>query len=237
MARHSRKQSRPSSRNFCHHAPVMTAAIIVASGSSRRMGFDKLMAELEGRPVLEHSIRAFAACPLVGVIVVVTDSTRFSQLNLADIKTTVKQVDGGCERQHSVQNGLAALTDDCQWVAIHDGARPWIRPAEILLALDAAAEHGAASLAHPIVETLKRADNNGLVTESLSRENVWAMETPQCFHLGKLRDAYQEVERKGLHVTDEVSAFQELGLPVRLVANHQKNTKITFPNDLEMSGD
>lgn len=211
----------------------MTAAIIVASGSSRRMGFDKLLAPLDGRPVLEHSVRAFAACPNFSEIIIVTDRERFSQLTLADLATPIRQIDGGRERQDSVQRGLAALSEEVQWVAIHDGARPWIGPAEIELTLKAACEHGAAALAHPIVETLKRADEEGFVTEALDRERVWAMETPQCFHLQKLREAYQEVIAKGLQVTDEVSALQALGQSVKLVANPRPNTKITFPSDLK----
>lgn len=215
----------------------MTAAIIVASGSSRRMGFDKLMAQLEGRPVLEHSVRTFAACSAFDEVIVVTDEARFGQLHLGELATPIRRVDGGAERQHSVQNGLAALSDAYQWVAIHDGARPWIQPEEIVATLAAAREHGAASLARPLVDTLKRADAAGFVSESLSRENVWAMETPQCFHIQKLREAYREVVAKNLHVTDEVSVYQELALPVKLVANtHTKpNQKITFAGDLAES--
>jgi 2-C-methyl-D-erythritol 4-phosphate cytidylyltransferase len=210
----------------------MTAAIIVASGSSRRMGFDKLMADLESRPVLEHSVRAFAACPEIDAIVIVTDKARFGRLDLSGITQSVTRVSGGAERQDSVQNGLKALSPKYEWVAIHDGARPFVTAEAISETLQDAREFGAATLAHPVVETLKRADENGFVSESLCRENVWAMETPQCFEVTKLGEAYQYVQNHDLKVTDEVSVFQHIGWPVKLVHNPTSNSKITFPNDL-----
>lgn len=211
---------------------AQTAAIIVASGSSRRMGFDKLMAPLAGRPVLEHSLATLAGSAEIDLLVVVTDDERFRQLDLSSIRKPVLRVDGGAERQHSVQKGLAALPAEVQWVAIHDGARPLITTEGIRLVLLAAREHGAASLAHPITETLKRATSDDHVSESVSREQLWAMETPQCFQLAPLREAYRSVIAEGLTVTDEVSVLQHLGRPVKLVANPSPNPKVTFPADL-----
>ncbi|WP_411847568.1 2-C-methyl-D-erythritol 4-phosphate cytidylyltransferase [Roseibacillus persicicus] len=210
----------------------MTTAIIVASGSSRRMGFDKLMAPLAGKPVLAHSLAAFDRCQEVGQIIVVTDEARFNSLDLSGLRNHVLRVDGGKERQDSVANGLAALSPDCDIVAIHDGARPLISTESILLALDAAAVHGSSALAHPITETLKRADGDDFVKDSVSREDLWAMETPQCFRVRLLRAAYQEVAKDGLHVTDEVSALQHLGHAIKLVSNPSPNPKVTFPSDL-----
>lgn len=211
---------------------AQTAAIIVASGSSRRMGFDKLMAPLNGRPVLEHSLETLAGSAEIDLLVVVTDEERFRQLDLSSIQKPVLRVDGGTQRQHSVQNGLAALSAEVQWVAIHDGARPLITTEGIRLVLAAAREHGAASLAHPITETLKRATRDDLVSESVSRDQLWAMETPQCFQLAPLREAYRAVIAEGLSVTDEVSVLEHLGRPVKLVPNPSPNPKVTFPADL-----
>lgn len=211
----------------------MTAAIIVAAGSSRRMGFDKLMAPLDGLTVLDHSIKAFDECPEVTVIAVVTDSDRILQLNLSKLTTDLISVDGGNERQHSVCNGLAALPREITTVAIHDGARPLVKPQAISQTILAAQEHQAAALARPITETLKRADENEFVTESISREGVWAMETPQAFDRSLLENCYGRVQADNLHVTDEVSVLQHCGQSVKLVPSLYPNPKMTFPKDLE----
>lgn len=202
------------------------------------MGFDKLMAPLVGKSVLAHSLAAFAACPQIGEIILVTDPERFRSLDLSDIEEKVIRVDGGAERQDSVTHGIAALSPDCQLVAIHDGARPLITPAAITLALDAAAVHGAATLAHPITETLKRADRDDFVTgpqASIDREQLWAMETPQCFRLRLLEEAYRQVAVDELTVTDEVSALQHLGHAIKLVPNPSSNPKVTYASDLELA--
>lgn len=216
----------------------MTSAIIVASGSSRRMGFDKLMATLAGKSVLAHSLKAFAACPAIEEIILVTDPERFRSLDLSGIEDKIVRVDGGPERQHSVANGLAALSPDCQLVAIHDGARPLITPEAITLALDAAAVHGAATLARAITDTLKRADSDDFIKggqATVARENLWAMETPQCFRLRLLQEAYRQVQKDEITVTDEVSALQHLGHSIKLLPNPSPNLKVTFPSDLTLA--
>lgn len=199
------------------------------------MGFDKLMAPLAGRSVLSHSVAAFAACPEIAEIILVTDPERFRSLEVEGLEEKVVRVDGGAERQHSVANGLAALSPDCNLVAIHDGARPLISPQAISLALDAASVHGAASLAHPITETLKRADGDDFVKGSVDRDHLWAMETPQCFRLRLLKAAYEKVDQDQIIVTDEVSALQHLGHTIKLVANPSWNPKVTFPSDLSLA--
>lgn len=136
------------------------AAIIVAAGSSRRAGFDKLLAPLHGVKVLERSIRAFASCREITEIVVVCPEERFHAINGADLETEipVTRVDGGAERHESVQNGLAALLYTPEFVAVHDGARPLITAEQISRCIQTAREYGAAASAHPVTDTLKRAD-------------------------------------------------------------------------------
>ncbi|MGJ8723667.1 MAG: 2-C-methyl-D-erythritol 4-phosphate cytidylyltransferase [Roseibacillus sp.] len=216
----------------------MTSAIIVASGSSRRMGFDKLMAPLAGKTVLDHTLSAFGACPRITEIILVTDPERFRSLDLSGLEEKVIRVDGGAERQDSVSNGLAALSANCSLVAIHDGARPLVTPEAISLALDGASVHGAATLAHPITETLKRADPDDFVkgtAATVDRERLWAMETPQCFRLRLLEEAYRQVAVDQLTVTDEVSALQHLGHAIKLVPNPSPNPKVTYPSDLALA--
>ena len=214
----------------------MFCAVIVAAGSSRRAGFDKLAAPLAGVPVLRRSVDAFVAAGAAAVVVVCPES-RWVETGLAaaDFPVPVIRVDGGAERQDSVAAGLAALPAGPRMVAVHDGARPLITPQGIAACLAAAEETGAATCAHPVVDTLKRADAAGKsLPEKVSREHLWGMETPQIFRLELLLQAYQYVKENALVVTDEVSAVEALGVPTRLVQGGA-NLKITLPGDLELA--
>ncbi|MCU0797544.1 MAG: 2-C-methyl-D-erythritol 4-phosphate cytidylyltransferase [Akkermansiaceae bacterium] len=210
------------------------AAVIVASGSSRRMGFDKLAASLAGRPVLRRSVEVFLAMPEFETVIVVCPQDRFDAL-LADLAPRLIRVDGGAERHDSVAAGLACVPPGCDFVAVHDGARPLVDPAAIRSCLEAAHEHQAAALAKPVTDTLKRGDERGMSAGSVPREGLWHMETPQIFQLSLLRDAYTAVRTRGLLVTDEVSALESLGRTTRLVAHDSPNPKITRPADLRIA--
>lgn len=211
------------------------AAVIVAAGSSRRMGFDKLAAPLRGKPVLRWSVERLLAVPEIARVVVVCDESRFEALLSGDFEKPVLRVDGGTERQDSVFAGLSALGREIQHVAVHDGARPLVAPEDISTLLTAAREHRAASLARAVTETLKRTDAAGFVAAPVEREHLWFMETPQAFELPLLLDAYAKVRGEGVAVTDEVSAVQALGIPVKLVASTRPNLKITIPADLDLA--
>ncbi|MEM1295844.1 MAG: 2-C-methyl-D-erythritol 4-phosphate cytidylyltransferase [Verrucomicrobiota bacterium] len=212
----------------------MTSAILVAAGSSRRMGFDKLFAELAGKPVLARSIDAFQKHPEIDEIIVVTAEANWDQIR--SWNPDAKLVEGGTARHFSVANGLEAVSPDCELVAIHDGARPLIHTESIADCLLEAREKGAASCARRITETLKRADADCRVTKSVDRDQLWAMETPQCFQLELIRRSYQHVLDSDKIVTDEVSAVEALGESVYLVENPHPNLKVTFPSDLELAG-
>lgn len=214
----------------------MFSAVIVAAGSSRRAGFDKLAAPLAGVPVLRRSVEAFVAAGAAAVVVVCPES-RWVETGLAaaDYPVPVYRVDGGAERQDSVAAGLAALPAGTRMVAVHDGARPLITPEGIRRCLAAAEQTGAATCAHPVVDTLKRADERGLsLPEKVSRDCLWGMETPQIFQLELLRRAYAYVREHKLVVTDEVSAVETLGISTQLVQGSM-NMKITLPGDLELA--
>lgn len=211
------------------------AAVIVASGSSRRMGFDKLAAEILGQPVLVHTVRAFMAAEAISRVIVVCPEERFQLLSGENFSKPLVRVDGGSERQESVSNGLSALLPGELLVAIHDGARPLVRPEAIASCIDAAREHGAATLAHAVSDTLKKADTEGFALHSVDRAGLWAMETPQIFRTDLIRRAYAVVNEKHLTVTDEVSAIEALGLPTKLIASPFPNPKITVPSDIHLA--
>jgi 2-C-methyl-D-erythritol 4-phosphate cytidylyltransferase len=208
------------------------SAIIVAAGSSRRMGFDKLAAPLAGMPVLERTLEVFLAAGCISEIIVVCPLSRWELLPHGGFCKPVRRVDGGALRQDSVANGLAAMAADAVLVAVHDAARPLVSPHDIARCVAAAGEYRAASLARRVTETLKRADAEGFCTEAVARERLWFMETPQVFEVALLRDAYARVGAERLEVTDEVSAVQATGARVKFIEATHPNPKITRPSDL-----
>lgn len=216
-----------------------TTAIIVAAGSSRRMGFNKLTADLLGKPVLRWTLEAFDACPEVhDLLIVVGEATRHLVQSWVDAGVFHKPVvlsEGGAERYLSVHEGLLKLPSETGIVAVHDGARPLIAVEQITRCLEKAAERGAVACARPVTETLKRVNDNGVIIGSVDRENTWIMETPQVFDRALLCTAYERVVQEGLKVTDEVSAVQHQGTDVVLVENPSPNLKITYPSDLELA--
>jgi 2-C-methyl-D-erythritol 4-phosphate cytidylyltransferase len=200
------------------------------------MGFDKLLALLGDKPVLAHTIDAFERTESVREIILVARAERvveFQELvRQCEFKKIRHVVAGGEHRQDSVRAGLKTLSDDASYVAVHDAARPLVMPEQIERVLAVAREHGAAALAEPVTDTLKRADENLLVTSGMSREGLYAMQTPQIFARELLERAYAGVVEKNLSVTDEVSAVEHLGVKVVLVPNDEWNVKITYPRDL-----
>jgi 2-C-methyl-D-erythritol 4-phosphate cytidylyltransferase len=212
-----------------------TAAIIVAAGTSQRMGFDKLAASLRGIPVLARSIHAFSDAPSVDEIYVVCSEARFRELVTESFSKPIIRVDGGSSRQESVQQGLRALSPEITMVAVHDGARPLVRVGDIEQCIERARQYGASSLARKVTETLKRADAEGFARSSVDRALLWFMETPQCFRLNVLKRAYQHVRERNLQVTDEVSAVDAIGISTFLVESSGSNLKITIPVDLEFA--
>jgi 2-C-methyl-D-erythritol 4-phosphate cytidylyltransferase len=215
----------------------MLSAIIVAGGSSRRMGFDKTFALLAGKPIIAHSAATFEAAECVSDIVVVGRADRVPELReaLAGIRKLRAVVAGGVHRQDSVANGLRHVDAAARFVAVHDAARPLLTAADVDRVYAAAREHGAASLAAPVADTLKRADERHVVCGSVDRERLYAMQTPQVFARALLVEAYDAVAKRGLSITDEVSAVEHLGRKVVLVPNENFNFKITYPPDLALA--
>lgn len=213
------------------------AAIIVAAGSSRRMGFDKLLATVSGKAVLQRSIEAFIRCPDVSEIIVVCPKERFDELHLEVSQTAIRRTDGGADRHDSVAAGLKLLEDTLtqkspDYIAVHDGARPLISSSQISRVYHDAIAHQCATSARPITETVKRANSEKFVTAAVDREHLWLMETPQIFQHELLTQAYHTVLAQGTRVTDEVSALELIGYPTHLVSNPSPNPKITYPHDI-----
>ncbi len=210
------------------------AAIIVAAGRSQRMGFDKMLSPLNGRPVLQWSLDAFLDAEEIETIVVVTSNERFTQLDLGSEKPVLR-TDGGQERYLSVIRGMEALPSKPDYVAVHDGARPLVLSSQIDAVVRTARVKGAAALARRMTETLKRTDDQRVTSKSLSRENLWIMETPQAFSLEVLSEAYTLIQEREIQVTDEVSAVETIGNATKLVENQRPNPKVTVPGDIPLA--
>jgi 2-C-methyl-D-erythritol 4-phosphate cytidylyltransferase len=216
----------------------MLTAIIVAAGSSERMGFDKLFALVSGKPVIAHTIAAFERTDCVDEIILVGRADGLGELGkIIGQPTKVKQiVEGGAERSDSVRAGLERLNPGSDFVAVHDAARPMVTPEKITRVFEVCrTSGGAAALAEPINDTLKRADADLAVKEPVDRNGVYAMQTPQVFARKLLEEAYRLIAKKNLSVTDEVSAVELLGRKIVLVPNHDFNFKITYPRDLPLA--
>ncbi|HJT81374.1 MAG TPA: 2-C-methyl-D-erythritol 4-phosphate cytidylyltransferase [Chthoniobacterales bacterium] len=215
----------------------MLTAIIVAAGSSQRFGFDKLTAVVAGKPVVVHTVEAFEGTSSVDDIIIVTRADRIEEFEdlLGSAKKISAIVAGGAHRHDSVQAGLQRISDSATFVAVHDAARPLVTPAQIHQVFEQARVHNAATLAEPVRDTLKRVDSQLMVVDSVDRQNVYAMQTPQIFDRGLLEKAYRQVAESGQTVTDEVSAIQLLGKQIALVENPEPNFKITYERDLSLA--
>ena len=212
-----------------------SSAILLAAGRSRRLGFDKILTPLAGRPVLYYALAALKSSPLVMEVIVVTREDILPQVQeivaAAEGNNPVRCVIGGAERQDSVFNGLQALSPAADMVLIHDAARPLLDETVIGDTLAAARQHGAAVTAQRASDTLKEADAEQRVTVTLDRSRIWAMGTPQVFERQLIVSAHAKVRAEQLVVTDDAAAVELLGRPVYLVENSRLNLKITRPAD------
>ncbi len=219
----------------------MIFGIIVAAGKSERMGsdVDKAFLSLGTRPVLAYSVLAFEQCPLIdGVILVVRKDRLDSARGLVQIFGCAKVravVAGGATRQASVMNGLEQLGKDVRIVAVHDGARPCVTPELIAETVRSAKRHGSGVAAVKIADTIKEVDRGMVVSRTVDRTKLWAVQTPQTFPVEVLLKACRHVAKKNVNVTDEASAVEAIGEAVHLVPASWANIKITAPVDLSLA--
>ena len=213
------------------------AAIIVAAGESQRMGdIDKIFAPLGGEPLIMRSTRAFQECPAIGQIIVVLSGEHVDKCeHLAGKGDWSKVSDvcaGGERRQDSVTAGLK-LVKKCDWVIVHDGARPLATVDLIERGLAAAQETGAAVAAVRVIDTIKVVDDNEIVYETPPRKSLRAVQTPQVFRYDIIMKSYEQA--KG-YATDDASLVEQAGYEVKLYPGSYDNIKVTTPADLELAG-
>jgi len=221
---------------------LTASAVIVAAGRGRRMNMDvnKMYIDIGGKPVLARTIQAFEDCRLIDEIVLVVNEHDivYCKQNTVDEYgfTKVKTIAaGGKERQNSVYNGLLAVNNGCGIVLIHDGARPFVSEKSIIDSINAADRFGAACVAVPVKDTIKRADDAGLVYETLDRSTLWSIQTPQAFRYSLIMKAHQKAMEDGFIGTDDATLVERLGIKPKLVMGSYDNIKITTREDLALA--
>lgn len=216
----------------------MNSVVIVAAGRGTRMGVgvDKLFLEVRGRAVVAHTWWMYDCLDEVGEVVLVVREGMQGEFELMGRELGVRKpfrlVAGGAERQDSVWNGLRAVSEGVELVAIHDGARPCTSARVIRDTLAAAGRVGAAVVAQRVVDTIKEADGEGRVVRTVDRSKLWAVQTPQAFRLEVILRGLGEVRERGIQVTDDTAACELIGQPVELVEGREPNPKVTVPADL-----
>jgi 2-C-methyl-D-erythritol 4-phosphate cytidylyltransferase len=220
-------------------------AILLAGGSGSRMRGavkDKILEPILGVPALVYSVRAFLAAGIVDRFVIVRDDDARRADLLGALAAhghgdlAVTWASGGAERRDSVLNGLEAAPAGAEWVFIHDGARPLVRPESLRALASAARLGGAAALAHRVKDTIKQAPRGALAGEpvelrDLDRPTLWAMETPQAFSHPLILAAYRRAVAEGVAITDDVAAATHAGHRAIPVENFFPNPKLTEPAD------
>ena len=218
------------------------SALIPAAGKGSRMAHavKKPYLKLAQKPILAHTIQRFEQNSAVDAIFVIVDRADFGECRAAVVRpypfTKVQAlVEGGETRQMSVYNGLCALSEDVDFVIVHDGGRPFVTDEVIFACLTAADECGAAVAAVPVKDTIKVANEDSFIVETPARDRLWAVQTPQVFRKSLLQEAHQAAQARQITATDDASLVEHLGFPVKLVKGSYANLKITTPIDLRVA--
>lgn len=229
-----------------------TAAIILAAGKGTRMQSRTLKQylTLENRPVLFYSLDTFSKLDIIDEIILVVSEGESEYCKTAIVdKYKIKKVsaitEGGAERYLSVQNGLKQVSEDIEYVMVHDSARPLITAASINKAYEVLTDKGACVVGVPVKDTIKQTDDDARVAKTLPRSTLWTAQTPQCFKKKKLAEAYNNMykslkmaEKSGntLTITDDAMIVEEYGgEKVWMVLGEYTNIKITTPEDMELA--
>ena len=227
------KKIQDRGRPFC-------TAIVPAAGSSARMGGgNKMLMSLCGVPVLVRTLRAIDRAELVSEIVVATRQDQLEEIaklcHEAELKKPVKVVRGGATRTESVLAAAMEANPKTKLLAVHDGARPLVLPGDVDQVIRYACHTYAAAPAVPVTDTVKVADETGLVTATPERSTLYAVQTPQVFQTDLLKGALQAAVRDGVSVTDDCAAVERLGKQVYLTQGSRENIKITTPIDIAIA--
>ena len=217
---------------------MKVGAIIPAAGRGKRIGASvpKQFLEIQGKPLLHHTLTVFASCKLIDYVVLAmpradVDEMGEDWLNKYEIVREV--VVGGEQRQDSVYNGFNSLEEGTDIVVVHDGVRPFTTPQMITATVEEAQQHGAAITAIPVNDTIKQGID-GFVKQTVSRDGLWRVQTPQAFQYGLLQQAFKKAKEDSYYGTDEGALIEYLGERVKIVPGSELNIKITRKEDLAL---
>ena len=216
-----------------------TAVLLVCAGNAARMGgIRKILHPLGTSTVLLRGLRTFCECESVAELVVVCreqDRADFaSELEKAAPRIPVSLVTGGSSRQESVRNGFSEIRSDCAYIAVHDGARPLVRAADIARVIADARAHGAATLGVPVKDTVKVV-RDGVICDTPERSTLWLTQTPQVFRRTLYAEALRLAEADGKDYTDDCQLVEALGVSVVMTRGDYSNIKLTTPEDFAVA--
>jgi len=223
------------------------AAILAAAGMGTRMGGDtpKQFLELDGAPILVHSLRRLASCDLITDIILATRSDEIERLekrvHSEKFRQPVRVVKGGATRQESVAAALEHVSDDTEFVVVHDAVRPFVTREQITRVIEEARKCGAAILGVPAMDTVKEVkraslpEDVALITATIPRERLVLAQTPQAFRTKLLKEAFAKAFADQVNASDEAGIVERLGHEVHVVHGTERNIKITKPADMELA--
>jgi 2-C-methyl-D-erythritol 4-phosphate cytidylyltransferase len=223
------------------------AAILPAAGLGTRMGAEtpKQFLELDGTPILVHSVRRLASCTQVTDIILATRQDGIAaleeRLRGEHLKQNLRVVRGGDSRQESVANALREVPDSTEIVVVHDAVRPFVTVEQIGRVIEEARRCGAAILGIPAMDTVKEVkraslpEDVALITATIPRERVVLAQTPQAFQTKLLKEAFARAVADGINASDEAGVVERLGHDVHVVLGSERNIKITKPADMELA--
>lgn len=203
-------------------------------------GKRKQYLRLDGIPILVHTLRIFQESQAVDAIYLVVpesdiEQTRRQVVQSYGLPKVHRILAGGAQRQDSVRNGLIALNEDCGIVVIHDGVRPFVSRELLGAAVEGAKQNGAVTVGVPVKDTVKKVDASGSVVETLDRDGLWLIQTPQAFRRDIIEAAHGQAHRKGYYGYDDAILVEKMGFPVRMIPGSYNNIKITTREDLAVA--
>lgn len=215
-------------------------AIIPTAGLGTRMGSStpKTLMNINGVPMIIYTLRAFEKCKSIDGIVLVVHPEFAEQyrqtVQRAGITKVKEYITGGNTRCESVGNGLTYVSQDCGIIVVHDGARPLVTPELIDKTVNMCIIEKAVVTGVPVTQTIKKVDaNDSVVEKTLNREELWTIQTPQAFHKGILKEAYEQA--KSLDAPDDAALVEQIGIRVKVIQGDYLNIKITTPQDLAIA--
>lgn len=220
---------------------MKTTAVIVAAGSSTRMGkpVSKQLIKLNGTQVIIHTLRAFQKAESISEIIVVCRKNDIEAIkNLAQLNNITKVTaftEGGSTRQQSVKNGVLLASSTADYIAVHDGARPLVTPEDINAVVENAVKYKASALGVFVKDTIKVVDENGFILSTPDRSRLIAIYTPQVFKMDMYKTAMEKAEKENKDYTDDCQLVESLGEKVFVTQGSAMNIKLTTPDDIAVA--